>query len=394
MKLVGKQQNRQCREVSRKVRMVKIMEFQFFMPVKVCFGKNVIENHAELIASFGTKALIVTGKHSAKACGALGDITKTLEKKKISYIIFDEIENNPSVETVSKAAGIARQNGVDMIIGIGGGSPLDASKAIAVLTANKNMDVLDLFKNQFTEVLPIIAVPTTSGTGSEVTPYSVLLRKDIETKVSFGTAQTYPKCALLDAAYTMSLGKKSTISTAVDAFTHALEGYLANRSTPVTDTMALEAIAAFGKTMPKLVSFELSEEDRERLMYVSMLGGMIIAQTGVTIAHGMGYCYTFFKGISHGAANGLLMREYLKLNYDVAQEKIDRALKALGCDSIDTFADILIQMLGEAPALTEEEIDKYTQLTQIQKGSMTNTPHKIDAETVKYLWTTVGKQEQ
>lgn len=371
--------------------MVEILDFKFFMPVKVCFSKNVVAAQADLIASYGKKALIITGKHSAKACGALEDVIKVLEEKLITYTVFDEIENNPSVETVSKAAGIAREKQVEMIIGIGGGSPLDASKAIAVLAANKDMDVLDLFKNAFTKVLPVIAIPTTAGTGSEVTPYSVLLRKDIETKVSFGTEQTYPKCALLDAKYTMSLGKKSTISTAVDAFTHALEGYLANRSTVVTDTFALEAISAFGKTIKKLVSFDLSEEDRVRLMYVSLLGGMIIAQTGVTIAHGMGYCYTFFKKIPHGAANGLLMREYLKINYDAVPEKIDSALKALGCSSIDEFADILTQMLGKPPKLTDEEIERYTELTQIQKGSMTNTPHEMDAKTVGYLWAKVGK---
>ena len=271
------------------------MEFSFGIPTKIYFGKDCIAKNAGVLAAVGSKAMIVTGKHSAKASGALDDVTAVLEAEKKEYVIFDEIENNPSVETVAKAADIARAEKVDFVIGIGGGSPIDASKAIAVLAANTDMAVTDLFKNAFTKALPIVGVPTTAGTGSEATPYSVLLRKDMQTKVSFGTKDTYPVYAFVDAKYTYSLGKGSTISTAVDAFTHAFEGYLANRSTVISDSFATTAIKAFGKSMRKLARFELDEADRENLMLVSLLGGIIISQTGVTIAHGMGYCYTYFK---------------------------------------------------------------------------------------------------
>jgi len=362
------------------------MEFKYAIPTKIYFGKNCISKNADIFAQLGKRAMIVTGKHSAKACGALDDIIKVMEENKISYIIFDEIENNPSVETVEKAGKIAVQKKVEFIIGIGGGSPIDASKAIAVLAANPEVIAIDLFKNEFKKVLPIIGIPTTAGTGSEVTSYSVIVRKDLQTKVSFGTDKTYPQYAFLDARYTATLGKNTTINTAVDAFTHALEGYLANRSTVISECLSLEAIRTFGKSMRKLARFELDDNDRENLMYTSLLGGIIIAQTGVTIAHGMGYCYTFFKDIPHGKANGLIMREYLKLNYDVAKDKIDNVLNALGCGSIDEFADILKDMLGEAPKLTLEEIQLYTELTQIQKGSMSNTPHEINADVIYKLW--------
>lgn len=363
-----------------------IMEFKYAVPTKIYFGEDCVTKNADVFSELGKIAMIVTGKHSAKACGALDDVIRVMDENKIKYVLFDEIENNPSVETVAKAGKIAVENGVSFIVGIGGGSPIDASKAIAVLAANPKMVATDLFKNDFKAVLPIVGIPTTAGTGSEVTPYSVLLRKDMQTKVSFGTPQTFPQYAFLDAKYTLTLGKNTTIYTAVDAFTHALEGYLANRSTVISECLSLEAIKTFGKSMRNLAAFNLDDRDRENLMYVSLLGGIIIAQTGVTIAHGMGYCYTFFKDIPHGKANGLIMRAYLKLNYDVAKDKIDKALDALGCSSIDEFADILKDMLGEAPKLTEEEIELYTQLTQIQKGSMSNTPHKIDAEEIHKLW--------
>lgn len=159
------------------------------------------------------------------------DVIRELVKYEIGYVIFDEIENNPSVESVAKAADLAKVEGVDYVIGIGGGSPIDAAKAVAVLIANPEMEALDLFKNDFKKVAPIIGIPTTAGTGSKVTPYSVLLRRDMQTKLSFGNAKTIPSYAFLDAKHTKTLGKSSTIGTAVDAFTHVLEGYLANRST-------------------------------------------------------------------------------------------------------------------------------------------------------------------
>lgn len=122
------------------------MEFSFGIPTKIYFGKDCIAKNAGVLAAVGSKAMIVTGKHSAKASGALDDVTAVLEAEKKEYVIFDEIENNPSVETVAKAADIARAEKIDFVIGIGGGSPIDASKAIAVLAANADMAVTDLLK--------------------------------------------------------------------------------------------------------------------------------------------------------------------------------------------------------------------------------------------------------
>ena len=150
--------------------------------------------------------------------------------------------------------------------------------------------------------------------------------------------------------------------------------------------MALEGIRSFGKSIRNLVKSELMEADRENLLYVSLLGGMVITQAGVTIAHGMGYCYTYFKNIPHGKANGLIMREYLKLNTKVVGDKVEKVLEALQCKSIDEFADLLYTMLGNAPSLTDAEIEHYTRLTKHQKGSISNTPYPIDEEVISSLW--------
>lgn len=364
------------------------MKTNFFMPTKAIFEQGCVKNHPEIWKDCGTKAMIVAGRSSAEKCGALKDVEDALDAVGIGHIYFNKVENNPSFETVTEAAKIAKENEIDFVIGIGGGSPIDASKAIAVLAAN-DMIVDDLFRNDFTKALPIVAIPTTSGTGSEVTPYSVLLSKAKETKLSFGNRLTFARYALLDPRYTFSLSRDFTTFTAVDAFTHCFEGFLAKRSTPLSDALAIDGIRKFGECIPALISECYTDEIREKLMYVSMLGGMVISHTGVTIAHGMGYCYTFFYGIPHGQANGLLMKEYVEYNYKAVPGKIDAAIKAMGLTSKEEFYEVMEKLVGLAPSLTDEQIDRYTELTLLQKGSIANTPNELDETKLHALWAAV-----
>lgn len=366
------------------------MKFNFSAPTELLFGAGAISDNSGCFKRYGSKALVVTGRHSAKLCGALHDVTDTLDKENIAYRVFDQVENNPSIETVEMAAAQGAAFGAQMIVGIGGGSPIDAGKAVAVLCANPEMHAADLFLNRFKKALPLLAVPTTAGTGSEATPYSVLLVKDKETKLSFGSALTQPKCAFLDPRYTLKLGEAQTINTAVDAFTHAFEGYLARRSSPLSACLSLEAMRIFGECLPELEQRKFSGEMREKMLYASALGGVIIAQTGVTIAHGMGYCFTFFKGIPHGRANGLLMDAYIRLNRRDADcaKKIDKAAEVMGLDAAEAVSAAMRRLLGPAVTLTSDEAARYTKLTLMQKGSIANNPYPLDKAAIRGLWDT------
>ncbi len=366
------------------------MDMKFFLPTHIFFEKDCVKHHGEIFSSLGKKAILVTGRHSARACGALEDVTKVLQERGISYVICDQVENNPSLETVVEIAQRGREFGADMVIGIGGGSPLDASKAVSILTANPGMDPLELFRNQFTRKLPILAIPTTSGTGSEATCYSVLLRRDLETKVSFGNALTYPDYALTDYTYTRNLGLATSRSTCMDAFTHVCEGYLAKRSTALSDALALLGIGLFGDCLPELIKGEITEEGREKMSLLSLLGGMVISQAGVTSPHGMGYCYTYFKGIPHGMANGLLFGSYLRLNEGAAGDKIHRVVREMGFSDLEAFLTKWEQILVAYPSLTEEEVDLFTRQSMLQWGSLGNSPTEMTEEVVRQLW----KQQQ
>ncbi|MFZ5985560.1 MAG: iron-containing alcohol dehydrogenase family protein [Bacillota bacterium] len=361
------------------------MDFKFNIGTRILFGKNCVKENKAVFNEFGSNAVIVTGKTSGKSSGALDDVVEILKEYKISYLLYDNVENNPSLENVKEGGDIARSYKADFIIGIGGGSPLDASKAVAVLARNE-IDPVLLYKNVFdNKPLPVIAIPTTAGTGSEVTPYSILTRNDMKTKMSFGNDDTFPVAAFIDPRYTESLSYETTVNTAVDAFSHAMEGYLSKRSMPVSDIMAVEAIKIFGQCTGNLVNKEIDYDTREKLLYMSMLGGMVISHTGTTIIHGLGYSLTYFKDIPHGKANGLLMREYLKYNYEAVRDKIDNVLRLLNISSIDEFGEIIDKLLPKGVVLNKEEMGLYASLAMKQRSTSYNARTVVESDLVNIL---------
>ena len=208
----------------------------------------------------------------------------------------------------------------------------------------------------------------------------------METKVSFGNSLTYPSYALLDPGYTVSMNDRTTVSTLIDAFTHVMEGYLANRSTVFSTMMSLEGIKNFAECIPGLKSKKYDYSFREKAAYVSLLGGLVIAQTGVTLPHGLGYCYTYFHQIPHGIANGLFVREYLKRCEATVKEKVDMILELLGEDSVDSLGDTLEQLIGKPPKLDQEQIEQYAGLSLLQAGSISNTPFELSEEDIVQVW--------
>jgi alcohol dehydrogenase class IV len=345
---------------------------KFYIGTEAYYGENVLKTNKNLFKDIGKKALIVTGATSGYVSGALKDMTDILDELEIEYSVYNKVKNNPSLENVNDGGIFAKEEGADFIIGIGGGSPLDASKAIAVLATN-DIKPLDLFKNKFkNKPLPIVAIPTTAGTGSEITPYSILTRDDLKTKMSFGNKETYPLFAIVDYKYTTMLDYNITVNTAVDAFTHLMEGYLSKRSTPISDVLALEGMGIFGEVLNNLTFNRIDKDVRKKLIYMSMLGGMVISHTGTTIIHGMGYSLTYFKNIPHGRANGILVAEYLKYNYDYAKNKIDNILNKLNLRTLNEVKDIFNTLLKNDLKVSEKELKDYSKITMIQRSTKLN----------------------
>jgi alcohol dehydrogenase len=202
------------------------------MPVPVFEEHDAVRNHAADFKKFGRKALIVTGRSSAKKNGAYDDVTSALDVQGITHVLFDEVEENPSIETVMKARDLGVREQADFVVGIGGGSPLDAAKAISLMIRHADKDISYLYSpDGGSEALPIVAVPTTCGTGSEVTPVSVLTNTPKGIKKSI-PHKLFPQLALIDGKYLGFAPERVLACTAFDALTHLVESELNSKMTP------------------------------------------------------------------------------------------------------------------------------------------------------------------
>ena len=330
---------------------------QLFMPTRVIMGKGCIKENATLFSGFGKKALIVTGKSSAEKSGALCDVTEALKHQSISFDIFNEVENNPSVETCYKGGQKAKAFGAEFIIAIGGGSPMDAAKAIAAFAVN-DMAPMDIYGTIKNKPLPLISVPLTAGTGSEVTPYSVLTVKEIENKKSFSHPESFSKIAFLDPAYLESLPRAVLLDTTADALSHALESMLCKRTSDVSNVYAKAALEHLGKLIPGVIK---GKPDLEKLLFASSLAGMAIAHTGTVVVHSMGYLLTYHKDVPHGRANALLLPGFLKLCAKHVPERLAPALDAFGAKTVEELNDLILQLIPEPVLLTEDEVKVFSQ---------------------------------
>ncbi|MFO7973503.1 MAG: iron-containing alcohol dehydrogenase [Candidatus Hydrogenedentota bacterium] len=307
--------------------MANLNDFSYLMPTEVRFGPGCFEQIAQCSTPLGQKPFVVTGKHSARAIGALDRLAAQLPKA----VIYDKAEENPTTEHCDTAAAVCRKNGCDMIIAIGGGSPMDVAKAVAGLALNDGPCRDFIGSNLFTRgALPIITVPTTAGTGSEVTPYAVLVDTAENQKRTIKGRALFPRMALLDPELTTSLPPNITADTGLDALSQAMEGMLSKKSTPLGDILALEACRLVKQWLPGTVTEPLNLEARGNMLLAAMLSGCVIAQSGTTLVHGMGYYYTLHCGVQHGLANGLLLAPVFRHNAAHVPEKVAAIADALG----------------------------------------------------------------
>lgn len=362
------------------------MSQAFYLPTRVLSGEGCVTAHAPAFQGLGTKALIVTGRRSAVATGALADVTQALASQGVAFVVYDQIPPNPGLKEVREAAALGRTLGVDFVIGIGGGSPLDAAKAIAILVVN-DLDDSALFRPPFPVApLPIVAVPTTAGTGSEVTPYAILTNDAVQSKSNIAHESLFPRLAFLDARYTAGLPRNVTVNTALDALSHVVEGYLAVRATEFSDLLALGALADLGPALRDLAQPGLpSDSLRRTLLRAATTAGMVIAHTGTTAVHALGYSLTYFKDIDHGRANALTLAAYLGFVAQDHGERVAAVLRALGCPNLGALKGLLDQLLGPKESLTAAEIQRFAALA-FQTRNIANTIRKPSVEDLKILY--------
>ena len=316
------------------------MTLNSFMPVKLITGAGCVRASAKELAKLGKSCLIVTGKHSAKASGALQDVTDTLDGNGQKWALFDGIGQNPKLTDCITAAEMAITAGAEFILGIGGGSPLDAAKCIAVLAANPGLTQAQLYAFDWANApLKIVAVGTTAGTGSEVTKVSVITTPDGRKK-SFHNEAIFPALALGDPGYTMSLPPLVTRSTAVDVLAHCVESFFSRSANHISRCYAVEGIRLLLPVFRRMAEtgFENLDYDiRETLYCASVYGGLAINATGTCFPHTMGYLLTESFGIPHGTACAVFQKDFYEYNKTVVPGLAAEFLERIGCGEEEYF---------------------------------------------------------
>lgn len=361
---------------------------QLYLPTKIYSEENCVNNHAKELIAYGKKAMIVTGKNSAKKCGALEDVKQVLEQAQIAYVIFDEIEENPSVETVMKAREIGVSEQVDFVIGIGGGSPLDAAKAIALMIANPQETKEVLYECKQLQALPVICIPTTCGTGSEVTPYAILTLHEQKTKKSINH-RIYPVLALLDAKYLHSMSYEGLVNTAVDALAHLIESYLNTNANEWNRMYSMEGLRIWGKFKYRLKENQLLQDDYAKMLHASMIAGMAIAHTGTSLPHGLSYPVTYELGVPHGKAVGMFLGGFVAGYQN--QDEVVNVLDLLGFGTVESFCRYMTSMTGQV-RVPEELMRRNAQSLLENPAKLKNYPFAITEQELMKMTANVAKE--
>ncbi|MGM9974221.1 MAG: iron-containing alcohol dehydrogenase family protein [Clostridiaceae bacterium] len=365
------------------------MNLNYFCSTRIITGKNCVINNYSHFRSLGNRCLIVTGYSSAKKSGALKDVQSVLNSFNISYDLYDKISQNPSVTSCINGGKIANAIEADFIIGIGGGSPLDASKAIAVFATNPNLTEEELYSLNWTnKPLPVVTIGTTAGTGSEVTSIAVLTNS-MGFKKSFKADSIFPILALGDPAYTMSLSEEFTSSTAMDALAHCIESYFNRTANDISMTFAIKGVKTLLKGLRALKekgATNLSFEDREQLYNGSIYGGLAINSTGTAFPHTLGYFLTELHGVSHGTACATFLPFFIEHNARQVPELADPFFKAINIEKEELIA--LIKSLTPSISLKLTEAD-ITDLSPrwINNKNFINSWGKVDSDFVFNLLT-------
>ncbi|MBV4420202.1 iron-containing alcohol dehydrogenase [Clostridium tyrobutyricum] len=307
------------------------MNYSIFQsPRDILYGQDTVNLVGEKAIKFGKKVMIITGRHSSKKTGALDKVLDSLNKNNLDFIVFDDIESDPSANTVRKGIEVAEENGIDIIIALGGGSALDASKAISMVVSNGG-DIVDYEdKIPDKEGIPIIAIPTTAGTGSEVSKFSIITDTDRKIKMLIASDLLIPKVAILDPKLTLMMPPSVTAATGMDAFTHAIEAYISKASQRISDLYAIKAIELISSNLAKAVLKRDDLEARENMMLGQMYAGLAFSNSSTALVHSMSRPLGAYYGVPHGLANALLLPEVMKFNRAACADRFKTIAAAMG----------------------------------------------------------------
>ena len=328
----------------------------FATPADTLFGEGALEEALPYFQSFGKKALIVTGKHVGKS-PMMERLKEVLEKGGIGYSVYDGITGEPTVPMVMDGVRLYKEEGCDFLIGIGGGSPLDSAKAIAAM-AVQEVPLAELNGKEITgQIPPVAAIPTTAGTGSEATKFTVITGPGTDIKMLLKGDILVPKLAVVDPAFTVDMPKSVTACTGLDALTHAVEAYTSKKALPFTDPYAVSAVSRILTYLPRAYKDGRDYEAREQMEVAAYMAGVCINNSSVTIVHGMSRPIGALFHVAHGRSNAMLIDKCLRFVLDGAYERFGSLARLTGVaakrDSDEAASEKLMDAIAELVKVCE-----------------------------------------
>lgn len=373
------------------------MDFSYHMPADLRFGRGLADKIGDICKEIGGEnVLVVTGTGSTKRSGLLDRVLASLKAAGLGAAVFDKVTQNPLTTTVYEGVELAKAEGCGVILGVGGGSIMDAAKAIAFCTVNAG-DVSDYIfgKKQGAGALPIVLLPTTCGTGSEGNQIAVLTNPETKDKKALYTMQVMPRVSVIDPDVMTTMPKSVLSSVGFDAFTHSLEAYTSKKANPITDAQALLGMQLLADDLPKLVSGEGGAAEWEAVSLAATLGGMVIGAAGVSAAHGMEHPASGLKNIVHGRGLAALTPPIVERLAPADPEKFARVSVLLGGSGADDCAESIRRFLKAIDlsvklsdlGITAEDVPWMTEnCMKISIGNLKNAPVTFSREEVEQIY--------
>lgn len=384
--------------------------FRYEIPTAIEFGNGSVKKLPEHIRAFnGTKALIVCDPGVLNV-GVVAKLEEPLKAADIPYAVFSEVEADPAIESVDKGLELGKEEGCDVVIGVGGGSSLDTAKAIGLMLNNpghiRDYVGINLVPNPS---LPVIAVPTTAGTGSEITIWSVLSDKQAKVKLSVGSVYNCPDLALGDPELTTSLPPHITAATGMDALTHAMESYVNKATQPISEGLSVQSMKMISENLRLAVVQGENLEARSQMLLASLIAAMAFNSTRLGLAHALAIPLGAHFKIPHGLVNAILLPEVMQFNIIGNQKKFAGIASIFGVDTYNLTereaaekSVEAIRQLNKDVGITQtlsdfgvqEEDLGYIAEEAMKSGNVPVNPRKPSLEDLKNICRAVMREEK
>ncbi len=377
---------------------------EFLTPKTIMYGEGALKGSGEKLSLLGSKALLVTDQVMTDT-GYVSQVLDILSKVGIEHAVFNEVNEEPDDKIVEKGLKEYQDNSCDFIISLGGGSPIDAAKAIGVLATNGGKIADYMGHNKVTRAIPPqVAIPTTAGTGSEATKFTIIADTENDVKMLIASPHVLPDIAIVDSELTMTVPKKFTAATGIDALTHAIEAYTSVKNQPLTDTLALSAIGRIATYLRRAWANGNDQEARREMMLASLEAGMAFCNSSVTIVHGMSRPIGAVFHVPHGVSNAVLLPACMEFAVMGTPDRFADVAKAMGAKTegmnvleasragVKAVKELCDDI--EIPSITELGIDQKEFMNKAEKmakdaiasGSPNNTARKPSVDDLVKLY--------